>query len=397
MLKYLFPIEYGLHNPFFSIVTKNETTHQFLDYTDREEEIAKKNGQKPRLATVVPKRLEGIKPLVEKWMKLHSRTSYHALIKHYCPSWVSSLAEIFRKTLTISQLCDQGVPCPQGIALVTSQKEPSNSSATSSDPFLTQGLASLDNLSYNSTTSTGKAGKRAVTEPKERYPDYACTQAQVSAFARACIANVFPKAFFGGNRNDKLIMKAVDHFISLGKHEAMSLNNLLQGLHLQDFTWLVPPGMDPKQKMSLPDRKKRMSLLSEFLYYLFDSYLIPLLGANFFISDAASFKTRAFYFRHDVWKKLCAPVLSSLMGTMFEEVSRAEEERLKRDGIGIGKLRLLPKEEGVRPIINLRRKGPVRQNGKMALGKSVNDAIDSLFKVLAFEKVPPPPSINSSS
>lgn len=63
---------------------------QFKDYTQREDEIADMNKIKPGAEKNIPKRLRGtIFELVTRMQRLHKRASYHALIKYYCPVWVS--------------------------------------------------------------------------------------------------------------------------------------------------------------------------------------------------------------------------------------------------------------------------------------------------------------------
>lgn len=109
--------------------------------------------------------------------------------------------------------------------------------------------------------------------------------------------------------------------------------------------------------MSATDESKRRELLAEFLYWLFDSFLIPLIRAHFYVTETSAAKNRLFYFRHDVWKKLSEPALNQLKLNMFEPLPRTtEKEVLKYECLGIAGVRLLPKERGVRPIMNLRRK-----------------------------------------
>lgn len=97
MLKYIFPRQFNLHNVFTSTVDRKETAQTFKEYTFREEEIAAAN-KSPKLGVEenIPKRLRGITfELVARMQRLHKRCSYHALLKYYCPVWVSFVAFIF--------------------------------------------------------------------------------------------------------------------------------------------------------------------------------------------------------------------------------------------------------------------------------------------------------------
>jgi telomerase reverse transcriptase len=96
--------------------------------------------------------------------------------------------------------------------------------------------------------------------------------------------------------------------------------------------------------------------LAEFIYWLFDSFIIPLLRAHFYITESGVDRNRIFYFRHDVWKRLSEPALESLKLNMFQALPREEAERRT---LGFSTVRLLPKESGVRPIMNLGKRGMV--------------------------------------
>jgi telomerase reverse transcriptase len=158
--------------------------------------------------------------------------------------------------------------------------------------------------------------------------------------------------------------------------------------------------------MSKTDETKRRQLLAEFIYWLFDSFIIPLLRSHFYITESGVDRNRVFYFRHDVWKKLSEPALDRLKINLFEEMKGDYAEKiLAGRKLGFSQVRLLPKENGVRPIMNLRKKGVrkvsingvflsvailadyVQQNGKIRLIPGINAIMTPVFRVLVFEKV----------
>ena len=111
VMKYLFPRQFGLHNVFTCTVDPKETVQPFKDYTLREQEIAQlrrqqlqRRGTGSSGITVkdrLPKRLRGeALELVRKLQRLHSRCSYHDLLKHYCPSTVRCLRTFLSTQLT---------------------------------------------------------------------------------------------------------------------------------------------------------------------------------------------------------------------------------------------------------------------------------------------------------
>jgi telomerase reverse transcriptase len=73
---------------------------------------------------------------------------------------------------------------------------------------------------------------------------------------------------------------------------------------------------------------------------------------------------------------------------MFEEVGQTKARKtLSNMSIRTGRVRLLPKETGLRPIINLKRRVLTKRNGRLVLGKSVNKILTPAFHVLNLEKV----------
>ncbi|GMG08348.1 unnamed protein product [Aspergillus oryzae] len=148
----------------------------------------------------------------------------------------------------------------------------------------------------------------------------------------------------------------------------------------------------PKNKVSLSDLQKRTEILHEIIYYIFDSILIPLVRANFYVTESQTHRNRLFYFQHDVWRHLTEQPLADLKLSTFEELKSDKAERmLGRRSLPYGTLRLLPKSTGIRPILNLRRRMLV--NNKWAgskgrfFGQSVNSTITPIYGILNYEKM----------
>jgi telomerase reverse transcriptase len=93
-----------------------------------------------------------------------------------------------------------------------------------------------------------------------------------------------------------------------------------------------------------------------------------------------------FYYRHDVWRRVAEPAIAALKETILEEVKTADARRIlgSRD-LGYSHLRLLPKGQGMRPIMNLKRR-QVKAKGQ-ALGPSINTVLGPVHTLLKLEKV----------
>jgi telomerase reverse transcriptase len=122
------------------------------------------------------------------------------------------------------------------------------------------------------------------------------------------------------------------------------------------------------------------------MYYLFDSILIPLIRANFYVTESNIHRNRLFFFRHDLWKSLAEPAIASLKLSMFEEVKLEQAQQiLDSRALGFSQVRLLPKQTGVRPIMNLKRRA-LKKGSKKLLGASINHTLAPVYNILTYER-----------
>lgn len=150
---------------------------------------------------------------------------------------------------------------------------------------------------------------------------------------------------------------------------------------------MIPPKVKPASKIANSDLQKRKEIFLEFIYYVFDSLLIPLIRSNFHVTESNVHRNRLFFFRHDVWRRLTEPSISTLKLNMFEEVKTTMARKLLDARVlGFSQIRLLPKSSGFRPIVNLRRRVTKRLNGKVVLGRSINSVMAPVFNMLDYEK-----------
>jgi hypothetical protein len=75
----------------------------------------------------------------------------------------------------------------------------------------------------------------------------------------------------------------VMEFISCRRYETLSLHYVLQKFSTADCDWLMPPGHRARQqaRVSVSDALKRRELLEDFLFWYFDSFVLPLLRVRF--------------------------------------------------------------------------------------------------------------------
>ena len=79
--------------------------------------------------------------------------------------------------------------------------------------------------------------------------------------------------------------------------------------------------------------------------------------------------------------------MAHLKTTLFQEIKTMKAKQiLDARTLGFSQVRLLPKNTGIRPITNLRRRVTKLQNGKASLGRSINSIMAPVFSVLDYEK-----------
>jgi telomerase reverse transcriptase len=145
---------------------------------------------------------------------------------------------------------------------------------------------------------------------------------------------------------------------------------------------------------------KRIEIFHEFVFWIFDSILIPLIRSHFYVTESQTHRNRLFYFRHDLWQQLTHKPFGELKATMFEELEPVRAQRvLAQRTLGFGALRLLPKSTGLRPILNLRKRALKQSTwGKRRtyLAASINTSVTPIYNMLTYECQQAPAKLGSS-
>ncbi|KAK8087976.1 hypothetical protein PG997_002937 [Apiospora hydei] len=338
VMMYMFPRQFGLHNAFNS----REIQDKFGDLA----------GDQIRRKKANPKRLRGrAKELVRKLQILHSRCSYSKLLQHYCP-------------------VNEDLDC-QEVGHVRHDKTPKSSKGAEAKLF------------------KKKLQPQPPLSSTQKLIELSSPVSQVSAFCQSVLSKIVPGGFWGigsaQEHNKGVVMKKIDQFVHLRRFEGMYLHEVMQGMKVTDIDWLAPERL-MAHKTSQTDIQKRLELFQEFLYYVFDSLLIPLIRSNFYVTESNTHKYQLFFFRHDVWKYVAEPAMAAVKSKMFEEVSiDAALKILDSRSLGFSQVRLLPKENSIRPIMNLRRRMGAKGNSN-TLGPSINTILGPVHTMLQLEK-----------
>ncbi|KAJ5325627.1 Telomere reverse transcriptase [Penicillium brevicompactum] len=415
VMKYMFPRQFGLHNVFMPQSDGRNSTIIFKSGIFREKEISqldyKRQLRQPRPenesadadagggvgSLKVPKRLRGMVETVRKLRNRNAQCSYSELLRYYCPTEKSGPAKLGAFALTPEK--SQPISSLESKLVTQVQRTPEDDAPHISPVTLEPHQA---------------LGASCGAEQSSRHApvgliDYATPPSSVSAFCRAVFQKLISRQLLGdgpeGTSNYKVVMRHIDRFIKMRRFESMSLHEVCKGVKITCIAWLEPPQTqtsrsETRSKIALSDLRKRTELLHEFIYWIFESLIIPLIRSTFYVTESQTHRNRLFYFRHDVWQQLIEQPFGKLKATMFEELEPERAKRvLARKSLGYGALRLLPKSTGIRPILNLRKRVPKESTwgkNQTFLAPSINTSITPIYNMLTYERLRAPAKLGST-
>lgn len=412
LAKYVFPRHFGLHNVFTGARDYDTTTQPFRDYTVREVEI------KALGAVRTPKALRPVLKVLAKILARHDKINYRALLDRCCPSRVPK----GRLTAQERQQIVQDLAEVESLEPTQCQDVPVKPTRKESGCAATSTIQTKV-IQVPSDAAPVKAPAKATIElaspalRKPRYTNYAVpTVGQVVHFVTMTIKSLLPRDLFGSLHNQTLLLDTIADFVRLRRYETFNLHQIAQSFRFTDVDWALPAGaVKANRRLTRQEAESRKALVFELLYWLFDGLVIPLLRTTFYITETAAYRNKVLYFRQDDWHVLSRPVLGQLKETIFEPLTRAEAlSMMSSRKLGYSHVRLLPKETGVRPIVNLRRRSTKQvhtyqqasqdaagaktkklklsaalakqKRESLILGQSINYILQSVFHVLTYEK-----------
>ncbi|KAG8948061.1 hypothetical protein FRC04_010103 [Tulasnella sp. 424] len=331
--KYIFPRQYDLKNV-FTCPKDKKSLNPFPVFDDREDDILFKGHCK------TPKRLKPIISLLERLVKLHGRTTSAS------ESGRANLKPDPTVFVQLKQGSTSDILEPNGILdlLTEVQAAEGQHMQPINQLFLTQaGMDTSIEVSHASLiVPHGASQAKRHAQAKPRFVDFACSHAEVYRIA--------------------------------------------------DCDWLIPDSPNAQaRRPSVSDDLKKRELLNEFIYWFFDSFVLPLLKNTFYITDSGAYRNQVLYFRQDDWTKLCAPLFDRLSEGTFTKLGYSKQVAdnvMRSRQLGYSYIRLLPKDTGVRPIVNLRRKPKA--------GLSINRVLQNAFQILSYEKTNQPDLLGAS-
>ncbi|CAJ1958847.1 unnamed protein product [Sphenostylis stenocarpa] len=129
------------------------------------------------------------------------------------------------------------------------------------------------------------------------------------------------------------------------------------------FIWAVSRSLLPSELLGQKEFKNwndavyvvKRKLLEKWIFWYFSCLVVPLLQANFYVTESEKGKQDIYYYPKPVWEKLAANTISCFRDWRYSYLDDVAVHNILRDRpFGFSKLRLQPKENGVRMVANLK-------------------------------------------
>ncbi|KAK9843117.1 hypothetical protein WJX74_007218 [Apatococcus lobatus] len=235
-----------------------------------------------------------------------------------------------------------------------------------------------------------------------------CSHAQVTGFIWSVLRHVVPQALLGDKPVRKQLRTSLTAFIALRRHEVMSVGQAMQGLSLSSIPAFCPDGCRGPANAAA----KQQRMLALWIRWLFAELIVPLLRAQFYVTESEAHRQRVFYYRKPVWAALTAKATSGLLQGMYRRISDNETRCTLQDRqLGITRLRFVPKPMGLRPISMLgctssatlpvprdvgERWGNSQPRRVRLAFKPINTILQNLYQVLKYEVARQPEALGST-
>ena len=272
-----------------------------------------------------------------------------------------------------------------------------------------------------------------IDSPSEAFKSY-CSKSQVVSFIWAVSRSLLPSELLGTPPTWRIMRRNISKFIHLRRFEKFPLKLCMHKLKISSFPFLsnkfflnsqsasVLKYIEGKNKFFHQEFKNwndavhgvKRKLLEKWIFWYFSFLVVPLVEANFYVTESEQGKQDIYYYRKSVWEKLAASTVSCFKDWRYSYLDDvAVHNILKGRPFGFSKLRLQPKENGVRMVANLegssripllhsmgvrncKTKGKVKKHPKFKHYLSVNSVLRDAHTILKGIQFKEPNKLGSS-
>ncbi|XP_012074552.1 telomerase reverse transcriptase isoform X2 [Jatropha curcas] len=202
-----------------------------------------------------------------------------------------------------------------------------------------------------------------------------CSKSQVVSFIWAVCRNLVPPDLLGTPSNWRILTRNISKLIYLRRYEKFSLKQCMHKLKTSGFPFLsdkhssfyLAAGVQnnvPRQNLEMQKGSCELNdavssfkhkLLEKWIFWFFSCLVVPILQANFYVTESEHGKQDLFYYRKPIWEKVKNRAITCLKDRNYQYLNAITVESVIGNRLfGFSKLRLCPKENGVRMLANLK-------------------------------------------
>lgn len=220
-------------------------------------------------------------------------------------------------------------------------------------------VSELENQEENSESQHGMNLKESDCEDIKSYSQ----KSQVVSFVWAVCRSIIPSSLLGTKKNWRVLTRNISKFVQLRRFEQFSLKQCMHRLKTSGF----PLFANKRSLCCLSNQGKssaglneaspemRQRIVESWVFWVFSYIVVPLLQANFYVTDSERGRQEIFYYTKSVWEKVKKRAIAALKDKSYVHLDDATaRDIVKRRKFGFSKLRLLPKENGLRLLANLK-------------------------------------------
>ncbi|GAB2236220.1 hypothetical protein Drorol1_Dr00027959 [Drosera rotundifolia] len=363
-------------------------------------------------ATFLVKDIMGIsdvKDIVQtKCIHYGSSCVYHSLIK--------MLIKLMRRAqrCQYNRLLDKH--CPLRPLLCDANKDfvalPEDNQTTTTTLHV---IGDVWSAAYDSRSENGMKIEESIDVHKFLNKSY-CSNHEVVSFIWAVCRNIVPPPLLGSTSTWRILRRNIYRFIELRQFEKFYLNQCLNGLKPSRFPLLsdmysfccisghidndiIQPASELQKCVDFNIWTLKQNLFERWIFWFFSCIVVPLVEANFYVTESQHGKQSLFYYRKTVWKDLISKACTGEKDETYRTLdNKSVKDILEKRPFGFSKVRVCPKSSGARVIANLKASSRIPHGGsksfpkarKVSRMKSVNCILRDLLVVLKdFRKIEP--------
>ncbi|RAL53891.1 hypothetical protein DM860_004362 [Cuscuta australis] len=201
---------------------------------------------------------------------------------------------------------------------------------------------------------------------------------QVVSFVWAVSRNIVPPDLLGTPSNWRHLTKNISRLIQMRRFEKFSLSQCLHKLKISRFP-LLSSMCEEMGEIDALD-VVRHKVLECWVFWFFSCFVVPLVQANFYVTETEHENQEVSYYRKSIWKQVKVGTMTCLNDQRFLELNAASaREILRKRSFGFSRARFRPKKNGLRILENL--KAPSRMPVKFSSQSNVQRNVSLMRNV----------------